>query len=93
MINFPHRDIIELLSFVLPIDFKRIDLMDLLDYHCDLYKDINPNIWKQGYIYALKEFLITRASFYLVGSIIVKYDFAERVFLVGARILEILEDE
>lgn len=93
VINYPHRDIVELLSFVLPIDFNRKDLMDLLDYHWDLYEQKDQNNWRQGYIYTLKEFLITRASFYLVGNIVVKYDFAERVFLNGARILEILENE
>lgn len=95
MTGIPHRDVAELLSFVLEEDFSPQRLQSFLQFHYAFYRhlEIPWEVWKQGYEYALKEFLSTKVSFYLAGSILMNYGFAERIFLNAFRILEILEAE
>ena len=91
MVNLPHRDVVEFLSFVLEEDFEPEKLQQFLQFHYQLAgKEYTWEAWKKGYAYALKEYLVTRVSFYLVGSVVVKYDFAERVFRTGCRMLQFL---
>lgn len=91
MVNLPHRDVVELLSFVLEEDFEPENLLGFLMFHYQLAgKNYTWETWKKGYAYALKEYLVSRVSFYLIGSVVVKYDFAERVFRNGCRMLQIL---
>lgn len=95
MLNYPHRDIIEFLCFVLPEDVSKESLMHYLNYHFELRADksISWETWKEGYVYALKEFLVTRVSFYSVGSILLKYEFVDRLLKTSFRILELLKVE
>ncbi len=94
MIDFPHRDIVEFLSFVMPIDFCPTDFLGYLDVHFSLQNDnYSWSDWKQGYIYTLKSYIVCRLSFYMTGKIVVDYPFAERVFLNSFRMLDILSNE
>lgn len=94
VLNFPHRDIIEFLSFALPLDFDENLLMENLKYHFDLQStSLEWQDWKTGYLYSLHEYLVTRVTFYLTGKIIMNYLFAERVFLNASRMVEILSKE
>lgn len=90
--DFPHRDIVEFLSFVLPQDFEPKQLFEYLSFHYHLQiEQFQWEDWKAGYIYALKAYLVTRVSFYMTGKIMVDYPFAERVFLNAFRMLELLQ--
>lgn len=90
--NFPHRDIVEFLSFVLPQDFEADDFELYIKYHFSLQKaQIEWGEWKMGYLYALKEYLVTRVSFYMVGRVLMEYEFAIRIFLNAFRMIDILE--
>jgi hydroxymethylglutaryl-CoA reductase (NADPH) len=94
VIDIPHRDILEFLSFVLPLGFDKKTLLKYLKFHYHLQtKNYAWADWKAGYIYALKSFLVSRVSFYMTGKIIVDYPFAERVFLNGFQIIEFLEEK
>ncbi len=94
VVNIPHRDIVEFLSFVLVDGFQTEDLNHFLSFHFSLYKTMDDSLvesdWKQGYIYALKEFLVTRVSFYEVAGIHARYAFSERIMKNSFRMLEIL---
>ena len=91
VIDIPHRDIIEFLSFAMPLDFDKDQYLNYLKYHFDLQNGQYDWIdWKKGYEYALKSYLVTRVSFYLTGKIIMDYPFAERVFKNAFRMLGVL---
>ncbi|MES2766634.1 MAG: phosphotransferase [Bacteroidota bacterium] len=92
VINIPHRDIVEFLSFALPESFDENLFKSYLELHFSLFKnELNWSEWKRGYEYALKEYLVTRVSFYLTGSILMKYEFAPRIFKNSMRMLELLK--
>ncbi|MEM6966729.1 MAG: phosphotransferase [Bacteroidota bacterium] len=92
--NFPHRDIVEFLSFSLPLNFSVNVLLRFLEFHFSLQENDNKwTEWKKGYSYALKEFLVTRVTFYLAGKIVLNHAFAERVFLNALRMLDILNEK
>lgn len=92
VVDFPHRDIVEFLSFVLPKDFEESTLIDYLKYHHALQKDIiDWGNWLKGYAYAIRSYLVTRVSFYMTGKIMVDYSFAERVFLNTFKMLEVIQ--
>lgn len=91
-IDFPHRDIVEFLSFVLPLDFKKEDLFFYLNEHYKLYQDVKWNDWLKAYQYSLKVYIITRLSFYEVSGILVTYKFSKRVLNVALAMLNYLEE-
>lgn len=94
VIDFPHRDIVEFLSFVLPQDFEASDMFHYLRYHHALQSNgIHWREWKPVYSYSLKTFLLSRVSFYMTGKILMDYKFAERVFLNAFRMIQFLEDD
>lgn len=78
-LDLPHRDIVELLSFVLPDSFQKEDLMAHLAYHYQLNKTFAWPKWIKGYVYALRVYILTRVSFYAVSGILSRYEFSERV--------------
>jgi len=77
--------------------FKDEDFKYYLFFHYNLYNAQNHEIsiddWNQGYIYAIKEFLITRVSFYEVAGIQARYAFSERILKNSFRMLDILIDK
>ena len=91
--GLPHRDVVEFLSFTLNEDFTNEELDNYLKYHFQLenQNNISWDQWKEGCVYALKEYLVTRVSFYVVGSILMKYEFAPRIFRVALKMLESLK--
>jgi hydroxymethylglutaryl-CoA reductase (NADPH) len=92
--TIPHRDIVEFLCFALPLNFEESDFMHFLDYHYRqaviTYPEINRNKWFKGYIYSLKEFLVTRAAFYKVSEILMKLKFGDRIMQNAQRMIQIL---
>ncbi|MBL58027.1 MAG: hypothetical protein CMP61_12645 [Flavobacteriales bacterium] len=91
VIGLPHRDVVEFLAFTLAEDFNEVDLMEFCTMHkeCFGYEGTLSD-WMKGYEYALKEFMVTRLTFYVVGSILMKYEFAPRVFSVSNKMLAII---
>ncbi|HKC35818.1 MAG TPA: phosphotransferase, partial [Chitinophagaceae bacterium] len=94
VINFPHRDIVEFLSFSLPENFDRDIFVDYIQYHYSIQRIKTPwGEWKDAYLYSLKEYLVTRVSFYMAGRILMDYEFAIHIFLNSFRMIEILETD
>ncbi len=92
MEDFPHRDIMEFLSFVLPLDLKKEEFYFYLNEHYKLYHYANWGEWLKAYEYSLKVYIVTRLSFYEVSGILMKYDFSERVLNTALTMLEYLRD-
>jgi hydroxymethylglutaryl-CoA reductase (NADPH) len=93
VVNIPHRDIVEFLSFVLQENFAKEELFKYLNFHYECVKNnytVSKEEWFNGYEYALKEYLVTKVSFFEVAGIQAKYAFSERVLLVSHRMLELL---
>jgi hydroxymethylglutaryl-CoA reductase (NADPH) len=92
VLDYPHRDIVEFLSFVLAEDYADEELMRYLDFHYQFNRSENPSRsdWYTTYEYAITEFIITRAVFYEVAGIVIKYDFSRRILDNALRMLRIL---
>lgn len=94
VVGLPHRDVVEFLSFVMEEDFEKTLFLDFLHFHFQCWRNDHFEIpweaWKQGYLYALKEYLVTRVSFYEVAGILAKYAFSTRILNNAFRMLEIL---
>ncbi len=91
VLNIPHRDIVEFLSFVLPYSFDNQSFENYLEFHYSFYKEkISWQKWKKGYVYALKEFLVARVSFYATSGILVKYKFTDRILQNSLQMLNFL---
>lgn len=84
MINIPHRDIAEFLSFVLN---PQLNLEELLSEHARLWDKELKSEWLEGYEYALKEFLVCRMTFYKAAEILMKLKFPNRVIDNGFELL------
>lgn len=100
MIDFPQRDIIEFLSFVLPKDFKSESLINYLRNHYKsivLRKGPGYNLKFKDYLIAaemsVRTYICCRISFYEVSGIIAKYDFSERILSVAVRIQKVIITE
>lgn len=93
VLHFPHRDIVEFLSFTLPADFTENVFMDHLRYHTALYHAEDEKNWKEAYLYCVKEYLLTRVSFYLTGRIVLDFAFTDHVVSNTFRMIEILENQ
>lgn len=93
MLNFPHRDVVEFLSFVLPEDFSTEELFDYLEFHYHLNIDRIPSReeWFKVYTYSVTEYIITRVTLYEVAGIVVKYDFSKRILTTALRMLTMLK--
>lgn len=93
MIDFPHRDIIEFLSFVLPSNFKRETFYFYLREHYQLYEATHWSEWLKAHKYSLKVLIITRLSFYEVSGILVTYNFSKRVLNNALMMLKYLNED
>jgi hydroxymethylglutaryl-CoA reductase (NADPH) len=91
--HFPHRDIVEFLSFTLNPDFSEKELFALINYHTELHQPDDEKMWYNGYIYCLKEYVVTRLSFYLTGRIVLDYAFTEHIVNNTFKMIEILENK
>ena len=85
----------ELLSFTLPTNFTKIELMNYLTYHLSLNskENIDWDCWKQGYILTLKEYILSRVLFYCAAEVVMKLKFTDRIYLNAIRMLGYLEKE
>ena len=93
MIDFPHRDVIEFLSFVLPLNFKKETFFFYLKEHHQLYPCAHWEVWLKAYKYSLKVYIITRLSFYEVSGILITYDFSKRVLNTALAMLKYLNED
>jgi hydroxymethylglutaryl-CoA reductase (NADPH) len=98
MIDLPQRDIIEFLSFVLPVDFDRDTLIQYLRAHYQQIVDRKGpghQLHFSDYLAAaeisVKTYICCRVSFYEVSGIVAKYDFSKRILTVSLRMLQMLE--
>jgi hydroxymethylglutaryl-CoA reductase (NADPH) len=90
VIDLPHRDIVEFLSFVLPEDVSKETLWRYLEYHHSLCGTTFWKDWLGAYRYALQVYIATRVSLYEVSGILVKYDFSRRILKTSLRMLELI---
>lgn len=78
--NIPHRDIVEFIAFTMELSMDKDNLKCQLEFHTKLWeRDVRDVHWMQGYIYALKEFLVCRMSLYKAAEILMKLKFPDRV--------------
>ena len=91
--NIPHRDIVEFLAFTLPDDFTNLDLDHYLKFHQKTFKNHQEwEVWKKGYVFATKEFILTRANFYCTANIVLKLKFHKRIISNALKMLNYLEN-
>ncbi len=99
VIDYPHRDIVELLSFTLEIQKSEDSWFSYLEYHFqdakELWSDFDAEDflqfrkqWFLAYEYALIELITTRLIFYEVAGIVVKYEFSNRVLRTAIWLLD-----
>ena len=95
VINYPHRDVVELLSFTLPNNFTKDNLINYLKYHWRLNaeENIEWNSWKEGYILTLKEYILSRVLFYCAAEVVMKLKFADRIYRNAVRMLGFIESK
>lgn len=91
VLNYPHRDVIEFLTFTLPDDFSKEMLFDHLNYHYSLQLQTNKKKWFEAYYYSTLELIISRILFYEVAGIVVKYEFSKRILNNAFKILHMLK--
>lgn len=92
VIDFPQRDIVELLSFVLKPDFRPEELNRFLAYHHSFYPVYSIEEWRKACLYSMQVYLITRISFYEVSAILANYDFSARVLQTSLKMLDLLRN-
>lgn len=91
--NIPHRDIVEFLAFTLPDSFTELELEDYLKFHYHAFQSkVEWEAWKKGYVFAAKEFILTRANFYCTANIVLKLKFHKRIIVNALRMLDCLEN-
>lgn len=89
VINIPHRDVIEFLSFVMT---DSTSILELLKGHASSWnRDLDEN-WLLGYEYALKEFLVCRMTFYKASEILMKLKFPDRVIDNAFLLLDLMSE-
>ena len=91
VIDFPSRDIVEFLSFVLLPGFSREEMMFHLNYYAELNPQYSKKEWMKAYQFSLKTYIATRVSFYEVSGILIKYDFSQRILNAALRMLDLLK--
>lgn len=98
VLNIPQRDVIELLSFTLSEDFSRAQLLELLNYHRQLFNETAPvkiteKEWLADCSIITFEYLYSRVGFYLAGGALMDYPFAKRIFQSTNRMLALLNEQ
>ncbi|UKN00240.1 phosphotransferase [Paracrocinitomix mangrovi] len=95
VIDYPHRDIVELLSFTLNSDFEKAELLEYLQYHYELAgskMEAEWNDWKNIYPTVIKEYLASRVLFYNAAQVNMKLKFVDRIYNNCLKMIEFLED-
>jgi hydroxymethylglutaryl-CoA reductase (NADPH) len=92
VLDYPQRDLVEFLSFTLPLDFEISRLDKHLQFHYALWAELYDfRQWKAACLYSLKVYLASRVLFYMNGRIILDFNFAERIFKNTLRMIQYLE--
>lgn len=98
MIDFPQRDVVEFLSFIMPYDFdQQLLITHLHTHYLSIQKRKGPghqlpfNEYLRATEMAVKTYICCRVSFYEVSGIVAKYDFSKRILAVALRMLDVLE--
>jgi hydroxymethylglutaryl-CoA reductase (NADPH) len=91
VIDLPHRDVVEFLSFVLPEDVSKETLLGYLKFHHSIYSTESWEEWLTGYQHSLRIYIATRVSLYEVSGILIKYDFSRRILKTSLRMLMLIE--
>lgn len=93
VINLPHRDIVEFLAFTLPENFTKKTAIDYMKFHFKIcLTSLDWKTWRKGYEFALKEFIITRVTFYCAANIVLKLKFHKRILMNSLKMLDYLEN-
>jgi hydroxymethylglutaryl-CoA reductase (NADPH) len=92
VINYPARDVVELLSFVLSPGFDKNTLLGHIKYHYTLWDQYSWADWLKTTVVALEEFICTRVLFYMSAQIVVDFGFADRVFITSMEMLKTLKE-
>lgn len=97
VLNIPQRDSIELLSFVLPEDFSKEELLEYLSYHHRLFIEktgstISIAGWLSDCRIIVHEYLCSRVNFYLAGGTLMDYSFSKRIFMNASRMKRFLDE-
>lgn len=94
VINYPQRDLVEFLAFVLPAKFDKESLIKYLRYqHALLSNELSWEEYLEIATDMVKEFLVTRLSFYKTAEIVMKLKFVDRVYDTAIRIVNFLENK
>jgi hydroxymethylglutaryl-CoA reductase (NADPH) len=94
VVNYPQRDLVEFLAFVLPNGFDKETLIKYLTYqHTLSLKEVSVEEWINTAVVMAKEFLVTRLSFYKTAEILMKLKFVDRVYDNAIRMIEFLEEK
>ncbi|MFT5820930.1 MAG: hydroxymethylglutaryl-CoA reductase (NADPH) [Crocinitomix sp.] len=94
VINYPQRDLVEFLAFVLPTKFDKQTLIKYLRHQYDLAtNEVTWEDWVSVATNMTKEFLVTRLSFYKTAEIVMKLKFVDRVFQNAIRMIDFLDDK
>lgn len=84
-IHLPQHDLVELLAFVLDESATVNNLMFFSDNHrheleTHLGYSIDPDLWWEGFIHCIKDFMINRLTAYIMVHSFKHYGFMERVY-------------
>lgn len=93
VIDFPSRDIVEFLSFVLTPNFTKETLLVYLNHYAAFTPEYDLKEWMKAFKYSLKTYIATRLSFYEVSGILINYDFSTRVLTVALQMLDYLNED
>lgn len=100
VVDFPQRDILEFLSFVLPADFDDQTFWNYIKGHFEKMQTTQSSTdiltwtsYLKACKVALKTYICCRVSFYEVSGIVAKYDFSQRILSVSLRMLDCIETE
>ena len=98
-IHLPQRDIAELLSFALSDKEDQFDenlVESLVEQHRLLVeqesgKSLDKDLWRQGFLYSLYDFLIYRLSIYSIGNHYKPCSFWGPTYHTVMRLIELFE--
>jgi hypothetical protein len=90
----PQHDCAELLAFVLGENATDDEVTRYVEIHRRALEResrcaFNPVAWREGYALALRDLLVNRVAFYLMGHTFGEYRFVERVYRTLRRLLAI----
>jgi hypothetical protein len=93
-LHVPQRDLAELLAFVLT---PQVDAA-VVEHHVETHRaalsraagvELDPRVWRRGYRLALRDFIMSRLSLFLIGHAERSYPFLHRVVPTVRRLVDI----